>query len=97
MRVFSARLRSSFHPWAEAGPLKGPRSRWAGIPGIQNTDSSPREPGPRMRSLEGVKGQGPLEAAGPSNGTRQRARSEDHVKMQRPRTRGATAAGETKR
>jgi hypothetical protein len=32
MRVFSARLRSSFHPWAEAGPLKEPRSRWTGIP-----------------------------------------------------------------
>jgi hypothetical protein len=32
MRVFSAGLRSSFHPWAEAGPLKGPRSRWTGIP-----------------------------------------------------------------
>jgi hypothetical protein len=31
------------------------------------------------------------------NDTRQRARSEDHVKMQRPRTRGATAAGEMKR
>jgi hypothetical protein len=38
MRVFSAGLRSSFHLWAEAGPLKGPRSRWTGIPGIQNTD-----------------------------------------------------------
>jgi hypothetical protein len=32
MRVFSAGLQSSFHPWAEVGPLKGPRSRWAGIP-----------------------------------------------------------------
>jgi hypothetical protein len=32
MRVFSTGLRSSFHPWAEAGPLKGPRSRWIGIP-----------------------------------------------------------------
>jgi hypothetical protein len=32
MRVFSAGLRSSFHPWAKAGPLKGPRSRWTGIP-----------------------------------------------------------------
>jgi hypothetical protein len=32
MRVFSAGLRSSFHPWAEAGPLKGLRSRWTGIP-----------------------------------------------------------------
>jgi hypothetical protein len=31
-RVFSAGLRSSFHPWAEAGPLKGTRSRWTGIP-----------------------------------------------------------------
>jgi hypothetical protein len=50
-----------------------------------------------MRPLEGAKGQGPPEAAGPSNGTRQRARLEDHVKIQRPRTRGATAAGETKR
>jgi hypothetical protein len=27
MRVFTAGLRSSFHPWAEAGPLKRPRSR----------------------------------------------------------------------
>jgi hypothetical protein len=50
-----------------------------------------------MRPLEGAKGQGPPEAAGPSNGTRQRARSEDHVKMQRLRTRGTTTAGDTKR
>jgi hypothetical protein len=50
-----------------------------------------------MRPFEGAKGQGPPKAAGSSNGTSQRARSEDHVKMQRPRTRGATAAGETKR
>jgi hypothetical protein len=71
MRVFSAGLRSSFHPWAKARPLKGPRSRWTGILGIQNTDSSPREPGSRTRPLEGAKGQGPPEAAGPSNGTRQ--------------------------
>jgi hypothetical protein len=49
-----------------------------------------------MRPLEGAKGQGPPEAAGPSNGTRQRARSEDHAKMQRLRTRGMTADGETK-
>jgi hypothetical protein len=69
-----------------------------------------------MRPPEGAKGQGPPEAAGPSNGTRQRAvrgpcedaellgpptarvnaRSGDHVKMQRPRTHGATAAGEMK-
>jgi hypothetical protein len=32
MRVFSAGLRSSFYPWAEAGPLKRPRSRWTRIP-----------------------------------------------------------------
>jgi hypothetical protein len=32
MRVFSAELRSSFLPWAKVGPLKGPRSRWIGIP-----------------------------------------------------------------
>jgi hypothetical protein len=81
MRVFSAGLRSSIYPWAKAGLLKGPRSRWTGIPGIQNTDSSPREPGPQTRPLEGAKGQGPPEAAGPSNGTRQRAWLEDHVKM----------------
>jgi hypothetical protein len=31
MRVFSAEFRSSFLPWAEVGPLKGPRSRWTGI------------------------------------------------------------------
>jgi hypothetical protein len=40
---------------------------------------------------------GPPEATGPSNGTRQCTRSEDHVKMQRTRMRGATTAGETKR
>jgi hypothetical protein len=50
-----------------------------------------------MRRLEGAKGQGPPVAVGPSNGTRQRMRSEDHVKMQRPRTRGVTAASEMKR
>jgi hypothetical protein len=32
MSVFSVGLRSSFLLWAEAGPLKGPRSRWTGIP-----------------------------------------------------------------
>jgi hypothetical protein len=32
MRVFSAKLWSSFLPWAEVGPLKGSRSRWTGIP-----------------------------------------------------------------
>jgi hypothetical protein len=50
-----------------------------------------------MCPLEGAKGQGPPVAIGPSNGTRQRMRSEDHVKMQRPRTRGVTLAGEMKR
>jgi hypothetical protein len=46
---------------------------------------NPREPGPQTRPLEGAKGQGPPKAAGPSNGTRQRARLEDHVKMQNHR------------
>jgi hypothetical protein len=32
MRVFSVELRSSFLPWAEVEPMKGPRSRWTGIP-----------------------------------------------------------------
>jgi hypothetical protein len=32
MRVFSDGLRSSFHPWAKAGLLKGTRSRWTRIP-----------------------------------------------------------------
>jgi hypothetical protein len=50
-----------------------------------------------MHPLEGAKGQGPPVAAGPSNRTRQRMRSEDHVKRQRLRTRGMTLAGETKR
>jgi hypothetical protein len=43
MRVFSTELRSSFLPWAKVGPLKGPRSRWTGIPGIQNTDKEDDE------------------------------------------------------
>jgi hypothetical protein len=73
MRVFSTGLQLSVYPWAEAGPLKEPRSRWTGIPGIQNTDSSPREPSPQTHPLKGAKGQGPPEADGPSNGTRQRA------------------------
>jgi hypothetical protein len=46
---------------------------------------------------QGSEGSGPPEVTGPSNGTRQRARSEDHVKMQRPWTRGASATGEMKR
>jgi hypothetical protein len=33
MRVFSAGLQLSVYPWAKAGPLKEPRSRWTGIPG----------------------------------------------------------------
>jgi hypothetical protein len=32
MRVFFVGLRSLVYPWTEAGPLKGPRSRWTGIP-----------------------------------------------------------------
>jgi hypothetical protein len=32
MRVFSVELRLSLLPWANVGPLKGPRSRWTGIP-----------------------------------------------------------------
>jgi hypothetical protein len=32
MRVFFVGLRSLVYPWAETGPLKGPRSRWTGIP-----------------------------------------------------------------
>jgi hypothetical protein len=32
MRVFFVGLQSSVYPWAKAGPLKGPRSRWTGIP-----------------------------------------------------------------
>jgi hypothetical protein len=32
MRVFSVGLRSLVYPWAEAGPLKEPESRWTGIP-----------------------------------------------------------------
>jgi hypothetical protein len=32
MRVFFVELRSLFLPWAEVGPMKGPRSRWTGIP-----------------------------------------------------------------
>jgi hypothetical protein len=71
MRVFSTELWSSFLPWAEVGPLMGPRSRWTGIPWYLEHRQYPREPGPRTRPLEGAKGQGPPEAAGPSNGTRQ--------------------------
>jgi hypothetical protein len=96
MRVFFVGLRSSVYPWAKAGPLKGPRSKWTRIPRYPEHRHSPREPGPQMHPLEGEKGQGPPEAAGPSNGMRPRARSEDHVKMQRPQTRGAAVAGETK-
>jgi hypothetical protein len=32
MRVFSTGLQLSVYPWAEAGPLKEPMSRWTGIP-----------------------------------------------------------------
>jgi hypothetical protein len=32
MRVFSVELQSLFFPWAKVGPMKGPRSRWTGIP-----------------------------------------------------------------
>jgi hypothetical protein len=32
MRVFFVGLRSLVYPWAEARPLKGPRSRWTRIP-----------------------------------------------------------------
>jgi hypothetical protein len=32
MRVFFVGLRSSVYPWPKAGPLKGPKSRWNGIP-----------------------------------------------------------------
>jgi hypothetical protein len=68
-----------------------------GYPGIQYTNSSPQEPSPQMHPLKGAKGEGPLVAIGPSNGMRQRMQVEDHVKMQRPRTRGVPSAGEMKR
>jgi hypothetical protein len=84
-------------PGPKLGHCRSPGAGGPGYPGIQNTDSSPREPGPQTRPLEGAKGQGPPEAAGPPNDTRQHARSEDHMKMQRPRTCGASAADETKR
>jgi hypothetical protein len=32
MRVFSVGLQLSVYPWAEARPLKEPRSRWTRIP-----------------------------------------------------------------
>jgi hypothetical protein len=41
MRVFSVGLRSSLYPWAKAGPLKGPRSRWTGIPWYPEHRHSP--------------------------------------------------------
>jgi hypothetical protein len=43
---------------------------------------APGSPARKRALFLGVKGQGPTEAARPSNGTRQRARLEDHVKMQ---------------
>jgi hypothetical protein len=73
MRVFSAGFGRRSTPGPKLGRSRGPGAGGPGYPGIQNTDSSPREPGPRMRPLEGTKGQGPPKAAGPSNGTRQRA------------------------
>jgi hypothetical protein len=85
MRVFSAGLRSSIYPWAEAGPLRAQ----------EQVDRD--TPVSRMCLLEGAKGQGPPEADGPSNGMRQRAWLEDHVKMQRSWMHGATAAGEMNR
>jgi hypothetical protein len=66
-------------------------------PGIENTNSSPREPGPQTCPLEAAKGQGPPVTVGPSNSTRQRMWSEDHVKMKRSRICGMTTVGETKR
>jgi hypothetical protein len=80
----------------EDGLLKWPKSRWIGIPGIQYTDSSPHEPGPLTRPLEGEKGQGAPEATRPSNGTRQRLRSEDHLKIQTEWTHGMVSSGELK-
>jgi hypothetical protein len=32
MRIFFVGLRSTVYPWAKAGLLKGPRSRWTRIP-----------------------------------------------------------------
>jgi hypothetical protein len=54
MRVFSAELHSSFLPWAEAGPLKGPSSRWTRIPRYPEHRQMMSQGGPsgqRSRSL----------------------------------------------
>jgi hypothetical protein len=73
MRVFSAGFGHRSTPGPKLGCWRGPGAGGPGYPGLQNTDSSPREPDPRTCSLEGAKGQGPPEAAGPSNGMHQRA------------------------
>jgi hypothetical protein len=71
MMVFSASFGHRSTPGPKLGHWRGPGAGGPGYPDIQNIDSSPREPGPRTRSLEGAKSQGPPEAAGPSNGMRQ--------------------------
>jgi hypothetical protein len=56
MRVFSARLRSLFHPWAEARLLKGHRSRWTGIPRYpehrQQSTNKPKQRGKVMKETQ---------------------------------------------
>jgi hypothetical protein len=49
MRVFSVELRSSLLPWAEVGPMKGPRSRWTGISRYPEHRQHPRVPFPSWR------------------------------------------------
>jgi hypothetical protein len=58
MRVFSAGHRSLFYPWAEAGPLKEPKSRWSGIPRYPEHRQRPRLLDREHRSCpeEGEKG-----------------------------------------
>jgi hypothetical protein len=59
MRVFFVGLRSSVYPWAEAGPLKGPRSRWTVIPRYPEHRQQPPGAWPANAPSQGSEGSGP--------------------------------------
>jgi hypothetical protein len=81
MRVFSAGFRSLSHPWAEAGLLKGPRSRWTGYLVSRTPTVAPRSLASEHALLRERRVRGPQKLLGPPT-ARVNVRSEDHVKMQ---------------
>jgi hypothetical protein len=93
MRVFSIGLRSSFLPWA----VEGAQEQVDRDTSVSKTPTvAPGSLAHERALLRERRARGPHKLLGPPT-ARVNAQSEDHVKMQRLRMRGATIAREIKR